>query len=293
MAVDVPFPPAAEPDDPAGGRFLVSAPWALLAAAWGAWLGSMVDSAVEAGPASRVGALVVGPSLALLGAALAFAGSARHGMKEAAGRALMSAATFAWQGAWLGALIAGGFAAAGGGAWVIVVALGAVLLGALLGLGVGRRLFGKNLTKILNAVVWGGVISGFAASFLWSAPTAAPAADPIAASPAFGPTADWMWRTAGAAPLVLAALVWWVRWMREERAKGKEGAGWGLGASAFLFVAALAAGLGAMVGGLTQLGIGYAVDHVRWTPTAGTWLGALVGLFFWATGRQGLSEPRP
>ena len=56
MAVDVPFPPAAEPDDPAGGRFLVSAPWALLAAAWGAWLGSMVDSAVEAGPASRVGA---------------------------------------------------------------------------------------------------------------------------------------------------------------------------------------------------------------------------------------------
>ena len=50
-------------------------------------------------------------------------------MKEAAGRALMSAATFAWQGAWLGALIAGGFAAAGGGAWVIVVALGAVLLG--------------------------------------------------------------------------------------------------------------------------------------------------------------------
>ncbi len=78
---------SAPPDDPAGARFLASAPWALLAAAWGAWLGSMVDSAVEVGTASRLGALVVGPLLALLGAALAFAGSARHGTKEAAGRA--------------------------------------------------------------------------------------------------------------------------------------------------------------------------------------------------------------
>jgi hypothetical protein len=281
MAVDVSLPPTAAPDDTAGGRFLASAPWALLAAAWGGWLGSMVGSAVEAGTASRLGALITGPALALLGAVLAFAGSARQGTKEAVGRALMSAATLAWQGAWLGALIAGGFAATGGGTWVIAVALGAVLLGGLIGFVVGRRLFGKNLTKILNAVVWGGVIGGFAASFLWPASAATAPLDPVVASPAFGPTADWVWRTAGAAPLMLAALVWWVRWMREERAKGKEGAGWGLGLAAFLFVAALAAGLGAMIGGLTQLGLGYLVDHVRWTPTLGTWLGALVGLFFW------------
>src|SRR5690348_3845731 len=110
MAVDVsspPFvpttdrvaaPPAAPPDDLAGARFLASAPWAMLAAAWGAWLGSMVESAVESGAEARVGALVVGPLLALCGAALAFAGSARHGAKEAAGRALMDATTFAWQG---------------------------------------------------------------------------------------------------------------------------------------------------------------------------------------------------
>src|SRR5205823_3316945 len=133
--------------------------------------------------------------------------------------------------------------------------------------------------KILNAVVWGGVVGGFAASFLWSAPVVAwspdhaatgASPDPVAASPAFGPAADWIWRTVGAAPLVLAALVWWVRWMREERAKGKDGAGWGLGAAALLFVAALAAGLGAIVGGLTQIGIGFLVYHVHLTPTAGT-----------------------
>ncbi len=199
----------------------------------------------------------------------------------------MSAATLAWQGAWLGALIAGGFAAAGGGTWVIAVALGAVLLGGLIGLGAGLRLFGRNLTKVLNAVVWGGVIGGFAASFLWAPAAAAPTADPIAAaSPAFGPDADWIWRTAGTAPLAPLVLVWWVRWMREERAKGKDGAGWGLGAAALLFVAALAAGLGAMIGGLTQLGLGYVVCRVNWAPTTGTWMGALAALFFWGMGRQ-------
>ena len=61
---------------------------ALLAVVWGAWLGCMVESAVEGGAASRIGAaLVVAPLLALAGAALAFAGSARHGIREAAGRA--------------------------------------------------------------------------------------------------------------------------------------------------------------------------------------------------------------
>ena len=199
----------------------------------------------------------------------------------------MSAATLAWQGAWLGALIAGGLAAAGGGAWVIAVALGAVLLGGLIGLGAGLRLFGKDPVKILNAVLCGGVAGGFAASFLWApAAMASPTADPVAASPAFGPAVDWMWRTVGAAPLVLAVFVWWVRWVREEQVKGKEGAGWGLRVTALLFVAALAAGLGAMVGGLTQLGLGYLVCHVNWTPTTGTWTGALVGLFFWGAGRQ-------
>ena len=110
--------------------------------------------------------------------------------------------------------------------------------------------------------------------------------DPVAASPVFGPSADWMWRTTGAAPLVLAALVWWVRWMREERAKGNEGAGWGLGVTACLFVAAMAAGLGAIVGGLTQLGLSFLVCRVHLTPTAGTLLGALVSLFFWGLKQQ-------
>ena len=184
-----------------------------------------------------------------------------------------------WQGGWLGALVAGGFTAANGGVWVIAVALGAVLLGGLVGLGVGLRLFKKDVAKVLNAVLWGGLIGGFAGSFFWSAPAAAATdpADAVAASPAFGPAADWVWRTVGAAPLILAAFVWWVRWMRDERAKGKEGASWGLAAAAFLFVAAMAAGLGAMVGGLTQIGLGWLVYHVNWTPTAWTWLGRLWG----------------
>ncbi|HVS36319.1 MAG TPA: hypothetical protein VMS17_12180, partial [Gemmataceae bacterium] len=280
--------PVAPPDGPVGAHFVASAPWALLAVVWGAWLGSMVESAVEAGAASRIGALIVGPLLAVLGAALAYTGSSRHGVKEAAGRALIGATTFAWQGAWLGALMAGGFAASGGAAWVIVAAFGAVLLGGLIGLGVGWRLNGKNLPKILNTVVWGGVIGGFAASFLWSAPagSASASSDPVAASSIFGPSADWIWRTVGAAPLILAAVVWWVRWMRAERIKEKDGVSWGLGVTALLFVAAMAAGLGAIVAGFTQLGIGYLVYHVNLTPTAGAWLGALVSLFFWGVKQQ-------
>ncbi len=238
-------------------------------------------------PRRPAGALIVGPTLALLGAALAFAAAVRHGVNEAGGRALIAAVTFAWQGTWLGALIAGGFASASGGAWVIAAALGAVLLGALIGIGVGLRLWRNDLTKILNSVLCGGVVGGFAASFLWSAPTVSAwaAPDAVAASPVFGPAADWIWRSVGAAPLVLAALVWWVRWMREERAKGKEGAGWGLGTAALLFVAAMAAGLGAIVGGLSQIGIGWLAYHVSWTATNGTWIGALLALFLWSTKR--------
>jgi hypothetical protein len=282
-------PSAAPPEDLAGARFLASVPWALLAAGWGAWLGAMVESAVESSPESRIGALIAAPLLALCGAALAFLARSRHGIGESIGRALMDATTFTWQGAWLGALISGGFAAAGGGAWVIAAALGAVALGGLVGLGVGLRLFRKDIGKILNGAIWGGVIGGFAASFLWSSPAAAAAPsapDPVASSPAFGPAADWIWRTAGAAPLVLAVFVWWLRWMREERHKEKDAVSWGMGIAALLFTGAMAAGVGAIVGGLAQLGIGYVAYHVNLTPTPGAWIGALVALFFWGLKQQ-------
>ena len=93
-------------------------------------------------------------------------------------------------------------------------------------------------------------------------------------------------RGGAAVPLVVAAFVWWVRWMREERAKGPEAAGWGMGVAAFLFVAAMAVGAGAIVGGLAQLGCGYVVTHFTLTATPGMWLGALAALFFWGLGQQ-------
>jgi hypothetical protein len=110
---------------------------------------------------------------------------------------------------------------------------------------------------------------------------------PDAASSIFGPSADWAWRTAGAAPLIIAAFIWWVRWMREERAKDTEQAiDWGMGVAVFLFTAAMAAGAGALVGGLTQLGCVYLIAHVALPPTPGTWAGAVVALFFWGLGQQ-------
>ena len=283
-------PVVAAPEDLAGTRFLGSVGWAMVAAAWGGWLGTMVEAAFETSAEARLGALTVAPLLALCGTALAFVSWRRQGIKEQAGRALMDSVTFAWQGAWLGALVGGGFAAVGGGAWVIVVALGAVSLGGLVGLGLGLRLFGKNLHKTLNYMVWGGVIAGFAASFLWEAPTwvqaAAPASDAVKDSSVFSPAADWIWRTAGAVPFVLAAFVWWLRWMLEERVKKDKTVGWGMGIAAFLFVAAMAAGVGAIVGGLAQLGCGYVVSHLNLTLTPGAWLGVAVAIFFWGLGQQ-------
>jgi len=286
-APSVPAP--APPEDLAGTRFLHSIGWALLAAVWGAWLGSMVESAVEASAEARDGGLIGAAVLVLCGVLLAFYGSAKHGIREAVGRALMDALALAWQGAWLGALVGGGLTAANGGVWGIAAALGAVFLGGLIGLGVGMRLFGKNVPKVLNGVVWGGVIAGFAASFLWTPSTARNFTAPIpdAATSIFGPSADWAWRTAGAAPLMLAAFVWWVRWMREERAKDTEQSiGWGMGVATFLFTAAMAAGAGALVGGLTQLGCVYLIAHVTLPPTPGTWAGAVVALIFWGLGQQ-------
>jgi hypothetical protein len=249
----------------------------------------MVESAVEVSAGARIGALIAAAALAACGTLLALYGSAKQGIKEAAGRALMEALALSWQGAWLGALVGGGLTAANGGAWVIPAALGAVFVGGLAGLGIGMRFFGKNVPKILNGVVGGGVIAGFAASFLWTPASALTFTAPVseAASPVFGPSADWAWRTAGAAPLMLAAFVWWVRWMREERAKEKEQAiGWGMGAATFLFTAAMAAGAGALIGGLAQLGCVYLIAHVTLPPTPGTWMGAVAALFFWGLGRQ-------
>ena len=189
----------------------------------GGWLGAMVESAVEASAAARVGAIIAAAALAACGMLLALYGSAKQGIKEAAGRALIEALALSWQGAWLGALVGGGLTTAHGGAWVIPAALGAVFVGGLIGLGVGMRFFGKNVPKILNGVVGGGVIAGFAASFLWTPASALTLTAPVseAASPVFGPSADWVWRTAGAAPLVLAAFVWWVRWMRRSGSRKK------------------------------------------------------------------------
>jgi hypothetical protein len=279
----------AAPEDFAGTRFLHSIGWAAAAAVWGAWLGAMVESAVEVSAEARVGALIAAPALSLCGMLLALYGSAKCGLKERVGRALMEGLALSWQGIWLGALVGGGLTAASGGAWVIPAALGAVFLGGLIGLAGGVRFFGKNVPKILNGVVWGGVLAGFAASFMWTPSTASTFMAPVseAASPIFGPSADWAWRTVGAAPLMLAAFVWWVRWMREERAKEKgQATGWGMGIVTLLFTAAMAAGTGALIGGLAQLGCVYLIAHVTLPPTPGTWLGLVAALFFWGLGQQ-------
>jgi hypothetical protein len=247
----------------------------------------MVESAVEANAEARVGALIAASALALFAVLLAFYGSAKYGMTEALGRALMDALALSWQGAWLGALVGGGLTTANG-AWVIPAALGGIFLGGLIGFGVGVRLFGKNIPKVLNGIVGGAVVGGFAASFLWT-PAALTFTAPVseAASPVFGPSADWVWRSTGVVPLVLGAFVWWVRWMREEQAKGGEQAvGWGMGAATLLFTGAMAAGAGALIGGLAQLGCVYLIAHVTLPPTPGTWLGAVVALIFWGLGRQ-------
>ena len=255
----------------------------------------MVESAVFYSAESRVGAVIAAAALAACGAVAAYIGAARHGTGEATGRALTDGIGFAWQGAWLGGLVGGGWTASDGGR-VVLLACGAIFLGGLIGFVVGRRLFRKDTHKVFRSAIWGGVMAGFAASFLWASTTAN--AVPMAAlapSPVFGPGADWAWRGGAAVPLVVAAFVWWVRWMREERAKGPEAVGWGMGVAAFLFVAAMAVGAGAIVGGLAQLGCGYVVTHFTLTATPGAWLGALAALFFWGLGQQPkrLAAPAP
>ena len=59
--------------------------------------------------------------------------------------------------------------------------------------------------------------------------------------------------------------------------------------AALLFTAAMAAGLGAIVGGLAQLGCGYLAYHVTLTP--GAWLGALASLFCWGLKQQPKRPP--
>jgi hypothetical protein len=283
------IPTSEAPVDLAGTRFLHSVGWALLAVVWGAWLGAMVEAAVKANTESFIGALIGAAALAMSGLALAFHGAAKQGVQEALGRALMEAIGLSWQGAWLGALVGGGLTATNGGAWVIPAALAAVVVGGLIGFVAGRRLFGNDFAKILNGAVWGGVLAGFTASFLWTPAASWNLSAPVPenAAPLFGPNTDWAWRTAGAAPLMLAALVWWLKWMREEQSKEKEQAvGWGMGAAALLFVAAMAAGAGAMVGGFMQWGCLYLMTHVTLPPTPGTWIGALVALFFWGSSQQ-------
>ncbi len=290
VAISAPsLAPTTAPEDLAGVRFLNSIGWGLAAGMWGAWLGAMVESAAKVSAEARLGALIAAAVFALCGMVFAFSGSIKHGIREALGRALMDALALSWQGAWLGALIGGGLTAANGGPWVIPAALGAVFLGGLIGLGAGLRFYGKDIPKILSGVVSGGVIAGFAASFLWTPSSAMGFTATVSGSSSqfFGPSADWAWRTAGAAPLIVAAFVWWVRWMLEEQAKEKDQAiGWGMGIATFLFTAAMAAGAGALIGGLAQLGCAYLIEHVTLPPTPGTWLGATAALFFWGLGQQ-------
>jgi hypothetical protein len=296
------------PDDLVGTKFLRSVGWALWFAGWGAAFGCWVEAAVNSGPEARLGALLAASVLTAGAAAVACAEGRKHGAEEAAGRAAREALNSSWRGAWLGGLIGGGLAAGGGG-WMVTAVLAAVVAGGAVGLAVGRRRHGKAMAKGLNAALSGALLGGFVAAAWWGAPgtptltlkpaatasaaepgpadVPAPAADPVQGSPAFGPAADWAWRTAGAIPLALAAVVWWVRWSREDRAKEKDqalGRGWGV--AALFFVLAMAAGLGAIVGAGAQWACGQLVLGGGLTPTPGKWVGACLALFAWGLRQQ-------
>jgi hypothetical protein len=302
-------PTETPPDDLVGTKFLGSIGWAVWFAFWGAALGCWVEAAVNSGPEARLGALLAAAVLTACAAAVAFGEGRKHGVKEAAGRALREALNSSWRGAWLGGLIGGGLAAGGGG-WMLTAVLAAVAAGGVIGLAVGRRRHGPALAKALNTALSVALLGGFVAAAWWGAPgtptlnvkpaeaaagettagdVGAPpaAADPVAASPTFGPSADWAWRTAGAVPLALVAAVWWVGRLREDGAKEKDqalGRGWGV--AALFFVAAMAAGLGAIAGAGAQWACGQLVLGGGLTPTPGKWAGACLALLSWGLRQQ-------
>ena len=134
-----------------------------------------------------------------------------------------------------GALVAGGFAAADGGAWVIAVAARRAARRA--GRSRHRRHLFRNTEQDPEWRIWGGVVGGFAASFLSSAPATASGLagglTPAASSPAFGPAADWIWRTAGRGAAGARRAGRWSRSMRHPRHRGQGSRGLGHGDRGF------------------------------------------------------------
>jgi hypothetical protein len=290
--------PAAPPDDLAGSRFLGSLGGALLAAVWGSACGYFVEAAADSCAAARLGALVAALLLTACGAALAFAEGSPHGIREGLGRAAREALSSSWRGLWLGGLIGGAFAAGGGVGFLLLLAAVTIACG-LLGLVVGRLRQVAGRVRRLNLALSLALLGGFVVAAWWGAPGAptlaeTAAAESIRQSPVFGPSAGRVWNACGSVPLVLAVVVWWARSLRHEQPKDEEqapGLGWGL--AALVFLAALAAGLGAVCGAAAQWLGGQLVLGGFLTPTPGKWVGAVVALTFWGTQRQPVQPARP
>jgi hypothetical protein len=290
--MSVPPPaPVPSPPDLVGSRFLGSLGVALVVAVWGSACGYLVESAAESCPEAQCGALLAALLLTGCGATLAFVEGSRFGMKEGLGRALREALRSSWQGAWLGGLIGGAFAA-GSGLWLLLLVLAVAAAGGTVGLLVGRLCRVHGWVPKVNLALALALLGAFVVTALWGTPgmpalSRAATAAAIQESPVFGPSAGWMWNVGGAAPLVLAAVVWWAcsYWGEQGRDKDQAlGLGWGL--AALVFLAALAAGLGAVVGAAAQWVAGQLVLGGALTPTAGKWLGATLALLLWGLGRQ-------
>jgi hypothetical protein len=286
-----PSAPASPPPDLAGSRFLGSVGVALAVALWGSACGYFVESAAGSCPEARWGALLAALLLTGCTAALALVEGASFGTKEALGRALREALRSSWQGAWLGGLIGGAFAAGGGVGLLLLLAV-VTVAGGSAGLLLGRLWRIEERVRRLNLALSLALLAGFVLTACWGAP-GTPALSQAATtallqeSPVFGPSAGRVWNLGGAAPLVLAVVVWWVCSRRGETARNKEqplGLGWEL--AALVFVAALAAGLGAVVGAAAQWLTGQLVLGGVLTPTLGKWLGATLALLLWGLGRQ-------
>jgi hypothetical protein len=286
-------PPSAPISSPdlVGSRFLGSVGVALVVALWGSACGYFVESAALSCPEARWGALVAALMLTGCGAVLALVEGSRFGATEALGRALREALRSSWQGAWLGGLIGGAFAT-GRGFGLLLVVLAVAAVGGSVGFLVGRVFGVQERVRQVNLALSFALLGGFVVTAFWGAPgmptlSRAATAAAIEESPVFGPSAGWAWNLGGAAPLVLAAVVWWVCSYRGERGRDQEqalGLGWGL--AALVFLAALVAGLGAAVGAAAQWLGGQLVLGGALTPTAGKWAGAGLALALWGLGRQ-------
>jgi hypothetical protein len=277
------------PEDLAGSRFLGSMGGALAAAVWGSVCGYFVEAAADSGPAARFGALLGALLLTACGAALAFAEGTRHGLTEGLGRALREALSSSWRGLWLGGLIGGAFAAGGGVGWLLLV-LAAVTAGGLLGLLVGRLRQVPGWVQRLNLALSLALLGGFVVAAWWGTPgmpALTAAAEAIQGSPVFGPSATGVWTVCASVPLTLVVLAWGIHSYRAEQGKdGKQAGSLGWGIAALVFLAALAAGLGAAGGAAAQWLAGQLVLAGVLTPTPGKWLGAVLALIFWGAQRR-------